>query len=159
MEATTATLIVAALGIGGTLGAPILTQRMSRSWQREQWIRDEAVKEYRELLNALSESYKGELTGYNIPYDPLSGDVPPSIQVQGKISQVVRSRIIIAAQVYNLQVELRWVEALRQYHRDGDVGTLAATYTELQIAIANAVVRGVNGTRRKRRKAPRPGEQ
>ncbi len=52
MEANTATLIVAGLGIGGTFGSGFVVQLMARRTQREQWIIDNRKQECRDLLTA-----------------------------------------------------------------------------------------------------------
>jgi predicted MFS family arabinose efflux permease len=40
MQQESVTLIVAGLGIGGTLGGIIVGHFLARSWQREQWLLD-----------------------------------------------------------------------------------------------------------------------
>jgi hypothetical protein len=57
MQDHTFTLIVASLGIGGTLGGIVIGHVLTRSWQREQWLRDNRKQEYRELLTSLSAAY------------------------------------------------------------------------------------------------------
>jgi hypothetical protein len=57
MQAQTVTLIVALAGIAGTFGSGFFTQRMARSSQHEQWLRDNRKQEYRELLTSLSTAY------------------------------------------------------------------------------------------------------
>jgi hypothetical protein len=57
MQNSTITLVVAVVGIAGTLGRVVLGQWMSRSWQREQWLLDNRKQEYCELLSAVSNAH------------------------------------------------------------------------------------------------------
>lgn len=139
MQPTTATLIVAALGIVGTFGAPIVTLKMNRAWQREQWMRDERVKEYRELLDALAESMRVVLMRH--------GDVLPSedqsrhVEALSNITRVMRNRILIAAEAYQMDIETKWFEAIRVYRHTLDLSALSSAYGKIQVEIARAVQR------------------
>ena len=158
MQPTTATLIVAAFGIVGTFGAPLVALKVNRSWQREQWVRDERLKEYRELLDALAESFRLEMLGHN---NMLAQDELRSLaEATSQVTKVVRSRVFIAAEVHRLDIEQRWIEARTIYSETAldtgpaAAGPFAASFAEIQIDIARAVQ---YETGRKRRKAPRSG--
>jgi hypothetical protein len=53
MDTQIATLIVAGLGIAGTLGGILVGHLLTRSWQQRQWLLDNRRQEYREVLNAV----------------------------------------------------------------------------------------------------------
>jgi hypothetical protein len=57
MDQQTVTLIVAGLGIVGTLTRGPLTQYFARHSQHEQWELDKNTEEFRELLDALPVAY------------------------------------------------------------------------------------------------------
>jgi hypothetical protein len=98
----TATLIVAGLGIGGTLGGIVVGHFLTRSWQQQQWLLDNRREEYRELLNAITTSYMAfvhiaEQTG-------LGTTVSPEITLRAEQSAIdsfrtLRDRILIADEV------------------------------------------------------------
>jgi hypothetical protein len=56
MQQGTVTLIVASVGIAGSLGGVLLGQHMTRSWQQRQWPMDQRKDEFRELIAALADS-------------------------------------------------------------------------------------------------------
>jgi hypothetical protein len=57
MDQQTVTLIVAGLGIGGTLGGIVVGHVLTRSWQEEQWLLNNRKEEFRELMTALARSF------------------------------------------------------------------------------------------------------
>lgn len=153
MQPTTPTLIVAALGIAGTLSGVILGHTMLRLWQHEQWVRDERLKEFRELLSALSESYRLELDNLRLLH--IGEERLAYIDSLPSVIQVVRSRIFIAREIQAINFEVRWTEAVHAFHNGSGIAALAGTCTDLQIAIMNAALRA--GEPRKRTNAPRSG--
>jgi hypothetical protein len=56
MQQETVTLIVAGMGIAGTLWGGMSSQLMARKSQRRQWVADNRKQEARELLTALSDA-------------------------------------------------------------------------------------------------------
>jgi phage gpG-like protein len=61
MEQATATVVVASLGIAGTLCSSFVGHFLSRSSQREQWMRDRRHEEFQELLRSLAASMHAEV--------------------------------------------------------------------------------------------------
>jgi len=55
MQDHTFTLIVSAVGIGGALSGIIIGHFLTRSSQREQWVRDRKLEEYRQLISCVNE--------------------------------------------------------------------------------------------------------
>jgi hypothetical protein len=56
MDQQTVSLIVAGLGIGGTLGGIVVGHILSRSAQRKQWVLDRRHEEFQELIRAFDTS-------------------------------------------------------------------------------------------------------
>jgi hypothetical protein len=155
MQPTTATLIVAALGIVGTFGAPIVTVYMNRSWQREEAIRDERLKEYRELLDALTESLQIELTWFEgVVFTPEQERA--MVDVHSKTMRIIRNRLFVAVEVDSMNIEYQWGNALKAHYESMEVKPLTDAYLAIRAAIVSAALRERH--RLKRRKAPRPGE-
>ena len=57
MQQNTVTLVVAIVGICGTLSGVLLGQWMSQRTQRKQWRMDRRNEEWRELLATLTHSF------------------------------------------------------------------------------------------------------
>jgi len=129
------------LGIGGTLGGVVGGHTLARSWQREQWIRDKRNEELRELLEALAESYRVELTLHAGAFlDP--DEQRAIVEGQSNAMAVIRSRIFIVDVVARCGIELKWAEAIRDHHNTLAVAPLAATFTEIRVAIVKAARKG-----------------
>jgi hypothetical protein len=140
MQQQTATLVVAVLGIGGTLGGIVGGHILTRSWQREQWIRDKRNEEFRELLEALAESFRVELTLHaGAVLDP---DAQRAIvDGQSNAMAVIRSRIFTADVVQRFGIELKWAEAIQKHHDTLDAAPLAETFTEIRVAILKSALK------------------
>lgn len=139
MEATTTTLIVASLGIGGTLTSGILAQWMARGSQREQWVRDNTIQEYRELLAAFTAAYMTLMriqhtTDERDMVDPEFDPVPNSLELES--NQVLRTRILIAHALEAENISVRWTEALENFRRTNDAIKFAHRFT----SITNTIV-------------------
>lgn len=125
------TLLGAVVGIVGTLGAVYLGQRMSRTWQREQWIRDNRIMEFRKLLNALADSLRVEMTLYAGAV--LEPDQQKAIvESHASTMRTIRTRIFTIDFVQRTQIEVTWSEALQQHQKMFDVPALAAVFSEIR---------------------------
>lgn len=131
------TLIVAGLGIAGSLSGVILGQRMSRSWQREQWMLDRRVEEFRELLDALSDDFRSSMMLY-------AGSVlDPDMQRQlveshSTAMRLIRSRIFVFDEVVKLDLEMQWTSAINHHRKTLDLETLSAIFTDIRFKIVGA---------------------
>ena len=131
MQQTTVTLIVAVVGIAGTLGGVFLGQHMTQRWQRKQWMLDRQKEEWRELLTALAESLRMQMKIY--PGRALSPEEQRTIvEAQSNSFRVIRDRIFIASDVAQLNIENRWSRVLMDHNRDMDVQALGAAYDAIR---------------------------
>jgi hypothetical protein len=132
----TVTLVVAGFGIAGTFGGVFLGQSMSQSWQREQWLRDHRIQEFRELLDALADSLRVSMTMHaGALMEDQQRDI---VKTHSNAMRVIRSRIFTMDFVHESQIEIRWVEASMQHSRDHNVAALAIVFNILQQKIVAA---------------------
>ena len=140
MQQSTVTLIVALVGIIGTLGGVFIGQRMSQTWQREQWIRDKRNEEFRELLMALADSLRVEMTMY-------AGAVMGAdqqrllVDTHSNTMRTIRSRIFVADLVERCQIELRWSQAIDAHQKSLDVVPLARTFAMIRGEIVTEAIK------------------
>lgn len=132
-----------ALGIwaaAGPIVGILLGHFLTRSWQREQWLRDKRNEEWHELLTALAESLRASLKIY--PARALSGEEEQTIvEAQSNSFRVIRDRIFIAPDVQALNIENRW-SAVVQYHSQSmDSKKLGNAYRELRDEIVRAATK------------------
>lgn len=125
------TLIVAGFGIAGTFGGVVVGQRMSQSWQREQWIRDQQVVELRELLTAIADSYRAAMMMYA---GAVLGPDPQReiVETHSNAMRVIRSRIFVIDFVIDAKIEIRWSEAIREHQKSMDIPNLASAFSDIQ---------------------------
>jgi hypothetical protein len=96
------------LGISG-----LLTFYLTRSWQRKQWLRDNKMAEYRELLSALSKSAHYILhTAPHYVFADMTmqtGDEGrQSAEADIEARRVIADRILIADRIRSENILERW---------------------------------------------------
>ena len=138
MEQETVTVVVAVLGIVGTLGGTFLGHFLSRSWQREEWIRDRRYEEFQELLRSLAASMHAEVEAM------YASKLPPG-ERKGKTHEtadffrIVQTRIFTFADVKRLGLEGAWLVSVNAFYTRPDaLETLRETYEELTQGLVEA---------------------
>lgn len=132
-----------ALGIWAAVGPIVgilLGHFLTRSWQREQWLRDKRNEEWHELLTALAESLRVSLKIY--PGRALSGEEERTIvEAQSNSFRVIRDRIFIAPDVQALNIEDRWSAAVQYHFQNMDAKKLGNAYKELRDEIVRTATK------------------
>jgi hypothetical protein len=137
MLPTTVTLWVAIAGIGGTLGSGILTQRMARRSQREQWGIEMRVQECRELLSQLTAAYLA-LTDWGMGVEANGRDLRQEYNDKtAELHRVIGSRIVIDRDLRATNIPERIEDVMEQYAKDKDLAALVKDYQTLREEIAN----------------------
>ena len=123
MDQQTVTLIVAGLGIGGTLGGIVVGHFLTRSWQQKQYRQDNVNTESRELLTSLMTvfpAYTKWVRGWAslFPSDLTDGErVRGYSKVTGEFNRVLNDRLFIAKDVKRLEIKKRWDAACVEYDK------------------------------------------
>jgi len=134
------TIAVAVLPLLGV----VLGHRLSRSWQREQWLLDQRVKEFRELLDALAEDLRVATTMHVDPLLWPTMNLPQAVvDAHSNAMRVMQSRIFIVKDLIRVKMEERWSIAVDLHRRTMQIEPLARTFTELRILIVNAARQNV----------------
>ena len=109
------TLIVAGLGILGTLGGIAVGHLLAESRERKQWLIESRKQEFRELLTAIAKSLDAHV---RIWQEGRPQSPEDQIELANAISETFRTfqnRIFITEDVDRLRLEGIWVEAAGQY--------------------------------------------
>ncbi|SEB40427.1 hypothetical protein [Terriglobus roseus] len=120
MQPQTVTLIVAVMGIAGTLAGGMASQWMTRRAQHKQWLRDQRKQEWRELLNTLTKAFATiiRLEQVGVAYDPDSQ--LELAAAKESANNVIRDRIFIAPEVGDMNVLRAWTLIMNSSRR-GDL--------------------------------------
>ncbi len=108
--------------VGPLLGV-LVGALLARGFQRRQWIADNNVLEYRELLTAITQGSMVYMEVYSFAKTPAEHEVRLLAGAQSKAMQVARDRIFIAHVVDELNIVARWMEATRHFTASGDEDT------------------------------------
>ena len=125
MQQETVTLIVAGLGIAGTLAGTIVGNYFQTRGQHQQWRRDNIRQECRELLGQLSVNLFAFIDWQRSARLGSGGPQAAILtkQYDGAALDLHRnlgSRILIANQIKKAQISKRWTAALNSYNGDGE---------------------------------------
>jgi hypothetical protein len=140
MDQRTATIIVAGLGIAGTLTSGVVAQWMSRNAQHEQWRRDNISQECRELLGQLSVSmlalrdwfrYLKRVPGLGFYNDQAKAIEERYEQSTLDLHRNLGSRLLIANQMRHLNIVGRWKAAEESFIYNNDEEKLSSDYEGL----------------------------
>jgi hypothetical protein len=110
----------------GPLAGILIGYFLTRSWQREQWMRDRKKEEYRELLTGLATSMI-DLQDYGISDESRNG-----FKLAGRI---IADRIFIRDDVNALDVGNIYFDAIEDLGNDGDTNRFGERMDVLRIAI------------------------
>lgn len=140
MDQQTITLIVAGLGIGGTLAGGPITQYVARRSQREQWKRDKKTEEYRELLDALTMAYLDtceiqRLAMIGIGRDDVDDGEIESSNTEMTAYRLLRNRLFTAIELEEEDVADRWDTALRYFRNHGGVERFSEQFRSISATI------------------------
>jgi hypothetical protein len=104
-------LVIAAVGITGTLAGAVVNNFLGRSWQKKQWVLDNKKQEYRELLSSMAKTERlireSRATGVAIEGVELRA----AWESENETWRVIQDRIFIADSVKKMRVLSRWSES------------------------------------------------
>jgi hypothetical protein len=140
MQQETVTLIVAGLGIAGTLTSGPLTQYFARQAVHEQWERDKRTEEFRELLDALSVAYleaceRAENAVFMDAEDVGDNEELQTTDAEMTVYRLLRNRLFTAIELESEDVGKRWNTALIDFRTRGGMEQFAARFRSISATI------------------------
>jgi hypothetical protein len=137
----------------GTLFGVWMGHRFSRSQQRRQWVADNEVKEWQELLTTLTSSFTTIVqvdaalvsVGDRLaPADKLE-KMKENLTARTLAQRVLVNRIFIASEVRQLEIYKKWSAALEEFDRthDAELGTKFGEITAIILVGARAHIEKV----------------
>lgn len=139
MEQETVTVVVAGIGIVGTLCGSVVGHFLSRSSQREQWMRDRRHQEFQELLGALAASMHAEVEAmYQSELTPE--ERKDKTRKTADFFQIVQTRIFAFTDVKRLDLKREWLAAVNAHltSRPHDLEAFEKTYQTLTQRLVDA---------------------
>jgi hypothetical protein len=148
MQPQTITLIATASGIGG------IGHLLSRSWQREQWLRDKRHEDYQAVLSAVSSAYMaiarlaGAVGTPNYTHE-LASEVE-AMKVES--FRVLRDRIFIAMELESEDVLVEWETTITDFDLRSINGRIFSDrFTDLNLKLVRMALHPPKGIGRFRR--------
>jgi len=135
MQQNTVTLIVAGLGIGGTLCGIIVGHVLTRSWQQKQWLMDQRKDEFREVITALHDSMVSEATRGRDSFEITSEERRDKALKTSDFYRTLGTRVFTAKDVWDLGLEERWRKILDEFREKDDGFVLSEEYERLLVEL------------------------
>ncbi len=123
--------------VGPLLGI-LIGHYLTRSQQRRQWVADNEVTEWRELLTTLTTSFIAIVqTDEKIPRVPGEeiAELKRWLQARTLANEVLTNRIFIAHTVRGWEMFTKWKTALARFDQDHDPETFGTAFGELNALI------------------------
>ena len=139
MEKGTVTVVIASLGIVGTLCGIVVGHFLSRSSQREQWMRDRRHEEFQELLGALAVSMLAEVEAmYQSELTPE--ERKDKTRKTADFFQIAQTRIFTFTDVKRLDIKREWLAAVNAHltSKPRDLETFDRAYQTLTQKLVDA---------------------
>jgi len=135
-----------ALGVWAAIGPIVgilVGHFLTRSWQREQWIRDHRWQEYQELLKAITSAYMAmiQLNVGRRAMSDTSALEREIASIKHDSFRVVRDRIIIAGELAFEDILGTWDAAVTNFDNDGEERIVAKRFTELNERLVEMALR------------------
>jgi heme exporter protein D len=111
--------------------------------QRKQWVADNRKQEYRELLTALVNASGDVMERLS----PMAAHGPESqkqfYESERAVGIIIYDRIFIARDVKEMNLGPRWITAINEVNRNGDVRLFAERISQMQQEIGASALKVV----------------
>jgi hypothetical protein len=119
----------------GVLIGVVTGHYLTRSWQREQWLRDCRKEEFRELLTTLTRSY-AVLVPLGARHGVLDAEARRALaEASASALTVLRDRIYVAEDVKRDQILHLWSSAVKKFGHDYDEASFGQAYSDINSLI------------------------
>jgi hypothetical protein len=139
---STLTVIVAIWGAIGPLVGIFIGSYLVRSHQRRQWIATERVKEWRELLTALTTSLTTMIKCSKVLRTPES--IAEDLSAHVAAGEVLGNRLLIAQEVRRRKIMDRWHEAVKVFEENHDATAFGTNFGNIVFLIEDGARTDVN---------------
>jgi hypothetical protein len=115
---STLAVIVAIVGIAGTLAGIFMGHFLGRSWDRKKWLLDRRNEEFKELLTAIALAYaKCGDPRYHL-WQPSVEGIMEMNQASAECLVTIQNRIYIAKYIRPLHLDSAWLGAMDAIVKD-----------------------------------------
>ena len=134
------TIVLAVWAALGPLVGVRYGQELAKRWQKEQWIKENARQECRELITVMADTFSVYLKCFgpsNIPGPPSSGEILEQERALKDSLEIFYSRLFISDQLLKLKIRDRWIAALSGYEKSKDAKKFTNDYGTLIAEVRN----------------------
>jgi hypothetical protein len=132
----TLTVILAIWAAVGPLVGIFIGNHLVRSFQRRQWLADERIKEWRELLTVLTASL-ATITKCNTLPQTIEV-LQEGINAHVAAGAVISNRLLIGQEVRRRKIQEKWLEATVTFEKDHDATAFGSRFGDVTFLIEDS---------------------
>lgn len=138
MTQTMGTVIVAIVGISGTLIGILIGHFLGRNWDRKKWLLDRRHEEFKELVTAVAAAFvKCGDPRYHMRSVSVD-DMLEMNQASWNCLTTIQNRIYIAKQIKPLKLDQKWIDAFESLLKAKDPTRYGVLVREILDSIVEA---------------------
>jgi hypothetical protein len=118
----------------GPLGGVLVGAYLSRSWDRQKWMNDNRKQEFKELIEALTDSATALMKEQAIrdSSDIFEYNDPEARVKHGNALKIIKSRIYISQDMKEMNLFDRWTESIKLMLDTASIHHFEITYENLK---------------------------
>jgi len=138
------TIVLTVWSALGPLVGILIGHRISKAWQKQQWVLENKKEEYREVIAALS-SALGPIIACVAPGLLVGPEQLSARHTLENLSyETLGSRIFIAAELNNIRAYDRWADLIADFEKHKDDKAFALGFRRLAEDIRAAALRSLS---------------
>jgi hypothetical protein len=112
--------------------------RLSRDWEKRQWVADNEIQEWKELLTILTTSFQ-TIVRTNVLLPAVPGEeierLKEAARARFLANEILTNRIFISREMTRDCLFEKWTKSLEQFDQDHDTKKLGRDFGELNALI------------------------
>lgn len=132
---STLAVLIACVGISGTLAGIVIGHLLGRSWDRKKWLLDRRHEEFKELMTAIA-------AAFTTCGDPRHHLLQPTVEGNIEMNRAswnclvtIQNRIYIAKYIKHLKLDHLWIDAFDALVKKKDLEKYGSMVRKMMDAI------------------------
>jgi len=135
MNQTTIPLIVAFVGISGTVVGIVIGHFLARDRDRRKWLLDRRNEEFKELMTVIATAYVNCADARYHIHEPTPESLVEMNAASMNCLVTIQNRIYIAEHIKNLRLDYMWLNAFDQLVKEKNPEKYGATVRKMMDSI------------------------
>jgi hypothetical protein len=136
MNQSTIALIVACVGIFGTVIGIVIGHFLARDWEQKKWLLDRRNEEFKELMTVIATAY-AKCGDWRHHYKPTVEGLVEMNEASTNCLVTIQNRIYITEDVRPLKLDYLWLNAFDSLTKEANPEKYGATVRKMMDSIVD----------------------